>query len=83
MKRLGALLTGLLLMGGAAGCRGLAPPDWCHPGTAEQQQHRAHRFDPFMENETGPPVPETRPRGYQIPPAEPGRARWTPRDWVW
>ena len=71
------LLTMLILSVGLAGCQGLAPPDFAHPGSAQYQRSRAHRYDPYPENESGPEVVGARPLEYEKPPAEVGRARWT------
>jgi hypothetical protein len=63
---------------GAAGCRGMGMPNWCHPGSIAFQQTAAERFDPFPENEIGPELAGARPRDYQRPIAEPLRARRLP-----
>jgi len=60
-----ASLLGLL---GCGGC--LAPPNFVHPGTEAYQQARARVFEPYPENEPGPPAVGTRPREYQNPTAE-------------
>jgi len=52
------------------GCRCLATPDLSHPGTEAHQQARAQVFEPYPENEPGPPVVGARPREYQDPRAE-------------
>jgi hypothetical protein len=65
------MIGSLLLL---AGCFSLAPPQWGHPGTAEEQQKQAIRFDPYPENDIGPAT-NTQPRDY-VPLAEPARARW-------
>ena len=61
----------------AAGCsclappnatnQGLAMPNVAHPGTEAYQQARAQRFEPYPENDVGPPVVGGRPREYQDP----------------
>ena len=51
-----------------AGCE--APPRVMHPGTAEQQQARAQRFDPYPDQSFGPPIAGGRPLDYQSPPPE-------------
>jgi hypothetical protein len=82
MDKLGALiLTTTMLLAGVAGCRSTGPSDWLHPGPAAYQQSQAERFDPYPENELGPPIVGSRPREYQKPPAEPTRARWLPWNW--
>jgi hypothetical protein len=63
---------------GLAGC-GETRPSLTHPGTIQQQQARANRFDPYPEPDTGPSpatMAGTRPRDYQNPAAEPMRATW-------
>ncbi len=63
---------------GLAGC-GETQPSLTHPGTIQQQQARANRFDPYPEPDTGPSAASmagTRPRDYQNPVAEPMRATW-------
>ncbi len=81
MRRFASVVLGLALVVGAAGCRGLAPPNWSHPGPAEYQQRRAERFDPYPENEVAPAIVGARPREYEKPPAEVLRARWLPWNW--
>ena len=72
------------------GCRGLAPPNWFHPGPAQYQQAQAERFDPYPENEPAPKIVGARPLDYQKPPAEvlrvqpptnPFQSRWLPWNW--
>ena len=72
-----------LAAGVAGGCASLGKPDWLEPGPARNQQRRAVRFDPFMENDIGPYafrqygiMDGTRPRDYAEPVAEVRRARW-------
>ncbi len=74
-------LAAVLLLLALFGCQSTAGPDWTHPGSAPKQQTRALRYDPFPENEPGPPMTGVRPREYQRPPAEPSRARWTLGNW--
>ena len=66
----------------AGGCASMPLPDWHRPGRLEEQRTRALVFDPYPENEGGPAIPEARPRDYQKPFAEPGRARWY-QPWTW
>jgi len=54
-------VIGLLL---AAGCKTTARPNWFRPGTAQQQQARATRFDPYPETNIGPPMTGVRPREF-------------------
>jgi hypothetical protein len=67
-----------ILLAGVAGCQGMASPNWGSPGTAAEQRKRAERFDPYPEDESGPPIAGARPRGFQTPPAEVERSRWSP-----
>ena len=48
-------------------CGCLAMPNLAHPGTEDHQQARAQVFEPYPENELGPPVVGARPREYQDP----------------
>jgi hypothetical protein len=81
MKRLSLLALGLLLLG-VLGCseKGMQKtgmPSLAHPRSAEVQQKRALRYDPYPETEPGGAnMAGTRPRDYMYPPAEPTRARW-------
>ena len=77
----GVILFVLAALACATGCQGLAGPNWSSPGTAAEQRLRAQRFDPFPENEAGPPIDGARPRGFQTPPAEVKRSRWSPANW--
>ncbi len=77
----GVVLFLLAVLSVAAGCQGLAGPNWSSPGTAAEQRLRAQRFDPFPENEASPPIDGARPHGFQTPPAEVKRSRWTPGNW--
>lgn len=56
-------------------------PNICHPGSADVQQRRAQRFDPFPEPDTGPEMVGARPREFQIPESEVDRARRTRPLW--
>lgn len=67
----------------ATGCASLGKPQWLDPGPARQQQRKAVRFDPFMQNDIGPSLfrqysilDGSRPRDYAEPVAEVKRARW-------
>jgi hypothetical protein len=51
----------------------LATPNVVHPGTEAYQQARARVFEPYPENEFGPPIVGGRPREYQNEIAEPDR----------
>ena len=67
----------------AAGCASVGRPEWLDPGPVRNQQRRAVRFDPFMQNDIGPStlreytiLDGTRPRDYAEPVAEVNRSRW-------
>ena len=79
MKKLWLVALGTAVAGVAAGCRGMAPPNWFHPGPAEYQQSQAQQFDPYPENEPGPQIVGARPLEYDKPPAEDLRVQ-PPRD---
>ena len=64
-----------LMLFAFAGCQ-TAHPSLAHPGPAKAQQNQAVRFDPYPENEIGPPMVGVRPPDYQNPISEPARARW-------
>jgi hypothetical protein len=49
---------------------GFTLPNFSHPGTEATQQTRAQVFEPYPENEPGPPVVGARPREYEDPRAE-------------
>ena len=74
-KNLTAALAVLILLA-FAGCQSTAGPSLRSPGSAQAQQQRAVRFDPYPENEPGPAMVGVRPRGYENPISEPSRARW-------
>jgi len=75
------LLAGVFAVG-ASGCTGFRCPRLHHPGTVEQQRKEAERFDPYPENDIGPPVVGARPREYEAPAPEPERARrFSPFGW--
>ena len=38
------------------GCAALGRPDWTQPGPAKQQQRRAVRFDPYLQDDIAPSV---------------------------
>ena len=70
---LGLLALGFLAL---AGCQSTAAPSLAHPGPAKAKQNQAVRFDPYPENEMGPPMVGVRPPDYENPIPEPARARW-------
>lgn len=65
--------AGPLLSAVLAGCTNVAPPDWCHPGSAMYQRAQAERSDPYPLPDTGPEVVGGRPRDFQVPHLEPAR----------
>jgi hypothetical protein len=73
--------AGLLILAVLAGCATTGTPDWVHPGTAQAQQARAQRYDPYPQTEIGPPMSGDRPRDYDQSPPEPSRARWQLGNW--
>lgn len=80
MKHYVSLALCAVMVLAASGCSSqtIARPNWLNPGPAAYQQGRAHRFDPYPENDTGPAIAGGRPMEYDRPPAEPSRARWLP-----
>lgn len=72
---LNRLVGTLLLAALLTGCGWLPRVNWCHPGPAPYQQARARQFDPYPENDLGPPVVGGRPLSFGKPRAEPTRAR--------
>jgi len=78
MKSFGTWTAVVVLLLTAGACQ--SPPRLFHPGTAEQQQQRATRFDPYAENDIAPAIAGARPREYDKPLAEPARARWEKRN---
>jgi hypothetical protein len=73
--------AGVLILTALGGCSTTACPCLCHPGSAQVQQARALRYDPYPENESGPAMVGVRPREYEKPPPETSRARWTLGKW--
>ena len=73
-----------LLLATTIGCGCFSSINWRHPGTAPYQRQKAVRFDPYPENDIGPPVVGGRPLGYTQPPSESARARkGRNRWWPW
>jgi hypothetical protein len=77
------VLVACPLIAVAAGCASVGRPEWLDPGPVRNQQRRAVRFDPFMQNDIGPStlreytiLDGTRPRDYAAPVAEVNRSRW-------
>ncbi len=67
----------------ASGCASLGKPQWLEPGPARNQQRKAVRFDPYMQNDIGPYafrqygiMDGSRPRDYAEPVPEVRRSRW-------
>jgi len=67
----------------AIGCASLGKPDWLEPGPARNQQRKAVRFDPYMQDDIGPYafrqygiMDGSRPRDYAEPVPEVRRSRW-------
>ena len=64
------------------GCAALGRPDWTQPGPAKQQQRRAVRFDPYLQDDIAPSVLRmplmdgARPRDFADPVPEITRSRW-------
>lgn len=76
-------MTLVALVSVSGGCASLGKPEWLEPGPARNQQRRAVRFDPFLEDDIGPYafrqygiMDGTRPRDYAEPVPEVRRARW-------
>ena len=78
-----AVAVALAFAATSTGCASLGKPQWLDPGPARNQQRRAVRFDPFMQNDIGPSLfrqystlDGTRPRDYAEPVPEVRRSRW-------
>jgi hypothetical protein len=68
MRSAYVLASSLLLAAAAMGCSSsLARPNWLNPGPVGYQQQVAERFDPYPEDDLGPPIVGGRPREYAIP----------------
>ncbi len=74
-------LIAVLLVLPACGC-GLGMPNVVKPKSVEYQQARARIFEPYPENEPGPPVVGARPREYQNPVPEPDRVMPRPGETI-
>ncbi len=70
------LTAGLILFGGLSGCAHTSMPSLEHPRSADIQQKRALRYDPYPESVSGNDMSTVRPREYENPPAEASQARW-------
>lgn len=62
----------------AGGCQTLALPRLFDPTPISYRQSRAQQFDPFPENEPGPPIVGARPREFDRPLPEARRAKLLP-----
>ena len=78
-----AVAVALAFAATSTGCASLGKPQWLDPGPTRNQQRRAVRFDPFMQNDIGPSLfrqystlDGTRPRDYAEPVPEVRRSRW-------
>jgi hypothetical protein len=69
-------VAGLMILGALSGCKSVTPPSLDHPRSADIQQKRALRYDPYPETGIGTDISTVRPRNYQDPPAEPSQSRW-------
>ena len=64
----GILSLSLCLGVAAGGCSSsLGRPNWMNPGPVAYQQQQALRYDPFPEDDLGPPIVGGRPREYDRP----------------
>jgi hypothetical protein len=81
MRRTILLALGFCLLSGILGCRGIAGPNWLHPGTADDQLRQAKRYNPYPETDMGASTTNVVPRGFEHPVAEPSRARWQLNGW--
>ncbi len=61
--------TALLISGLFSGC--YLRPNWGPPGTIGAQRSRAVLFDPYPNNDVGPPIVSGRPLGFERPLPEP------------
>ena len=70
------LAAGFVIFGVLAGCAHTSMPSLDHPRSADVQQKRALRYDPYADPNLGNDVSTIRPREYQNPPAEAEQSRW-------
>src|SRR5947209_10951684 len=78
MRVAGLFLLGLCLGAAGSGCSSnLGRPNWADPGPVAYQQHQALRYDPFPQDDLGPPIVGGRPREYDRP-REPSPLRPNP-----
>ncbi|MCC6126981.1 MAG: membrane or secreted protein [Pirellulales bacterium] len=81
MRKISALGLVLCVLAGVGGCKNLEGPNWLRPGSAEEQQQKAIRYDPFPQTDLGPATSNVRPKSYDKPIAEPSQARWFLNGW--
>jgi hypothetical protein len=76
------VVVGLCLASGSGCSSSLARPNWLNPGPVGYQQQVAERFDPYPEDDLGPPIVGGRPREYEIPrPPTPLKPSPAPTSW--
>ena len=86
-----ALLLGLVLLS-SIGCQSTQRPNFINPGPLSYQRAAAEQFDPFPNNDAGPPIVGARPPGFEQPRAEVqqiqppknttmAESRWWPWNW--
>lgn len=81
-RHLHRLLVVIAAVASAGGCASLGRPQWLDPGPVRNQQRKAVRFDPYLQNDIGPysfrmPLMDgSRPRDFIEPVPEVRRSRW-------
>lgn len=75
-----SLIVVVLVLPACGGC--LSMPNVVHPGSESSQQARARIFEPYPENDAGPPIAGARPREYQNEIAEPDRVMPRPGETI-
>jgi hypothetical protein len=81
-RQLHRLLVIVAAFTSAGGCASLGRPQWLDPGPVRNQQRKAVRFDPYLQNDIGPysfrmPLMDgSRPRDFIEPVPEVRRSRW-------
>ncbi len=66
--RAAVFLTCLQAIVAVAGCSSsVARPNWLNPGEIGYQRQQALRYDPYPEDDLGPPIVGGRPREYDRP----------------
>jgi hypothetical protein len=82
MKRPLVQAVGVVFLAALGGCKTTEGPSWFHPGSAQVQQARALRYDPYPQyDEPDSAMAGVRPRDYDVPPPEVSRARWHLGNW--